>query len=137
MLCVVRLDEPTMPAGPGLVLELTDDPIRELLIRYRDRDGGMDERLRFWLHAPGVTVGDRVQLRQCRVERAKAEAYCDCGQSRPCKFHDVTAEMTQVFVLLRAMNPEQRSRIFCWFCSACGKERKPGEGACSCSKEDS
>ena len=57
---------------------------------------------------------------------------CGCGNERPCALHDVTHEMHTAFALLRSMSPEQRTRIFCWFCTACGNEWLPGTPPCQC-----
>ena len=61
---------------------------------------------------------------------------CGCGETKPCKWHDVTDEMRQAFALLLAMNPVQRGRLLCWFCTDCRKEIEPGEcNPCAACKE--
>lgn len=62
LLVVVRLDDAAHGAGPGTVIEVSGDPIGDVLKRHTDRDGARSERLRFWTGYEGVKVGDRVSL---------------------------------------------------------------------------
>jgi hypothetical protein len=61
-LAIVMLDDATVGGGPGEVVEVTRDPVKEALARYTDRDGARSERLRLWLAWPGCKVGDRAAL---------------------------------------------------------------------------
>jgi hypothetical protein len=61
-LAVVSLDDPRIGGGPGTVVEVTCDSIKEALARHTDRDGARSERLRLWLAWPGCEVGDRAVL---------------------------------------------------------------------------
>lgn len=46
--------------------------------------------------------------------------HCECGERTPCKYHDVSDEMRRAYRALLTLEPEQRTRIFCWFCPTCG-----------------
>ena len=47
--------------------------------------------------------------------------------------HDeVTDDMRLAMQTLQKLAPEQRRRIFCWFCSGCGVENPPGKMPCQC-----
>ncbi len=62
MIAIVVLDDPTFGSGPGTVLEVSDEPIREILSRYTRHDGARNERLRFWIAPEGCCKeGDRVE----------------------------------------------------------------------------
>ena len=64
---VVMLDDPHYGAGPGVVVEVTAEPVRGVLARYADRDGARSDRLRLWRSFPGCCVGDRVALGTVRA----------------------------------------------------------------------
>jgi 4-alpha-glucanotransferase len=50
----------TIDAGPGTVIEIAEDPIRDVVKRHTDRDGARCAKLRFWAGYEGVKIGDRV-----------------------------------------------------------------------------
>jgi hypothetical protein len=52
---------------------------------------------------------------------------CECGAPAPCVLHDVTITMHMAMGLLKAMHPEQRSRLLCWFCRDCCEYIGPGK----------
>ncbi len=62
-IAVVRLDNAQEGAGPGTVIAVADD-IHNARQAHRDRDGCIDQRLRFWVAEDGTEVGHRVTLRQ-------------------------------------------------------------------------
>jgi hypothetical protein len=69
--CVVMLDDARFGAGPGTVVELTNDGVAAILDRYRERDGARSEKLRIWTASPGLSVGDRVRMKQHDQERSR------------------------------------------------------------------
>lgn len=62
-IAVVLLDDARFAAGPATVLELTTDPIADVVARYTDRDGARDPRVRFWRAPVGAVTSMRVHLR--------------------------------------------------------------------------
>lgn len=59
---VVRLDDPLVGAGPATIVEVVDVavPIRQTLVKYTDRDGAKDPRIKIWR---GIgRVGERCRL---------------------------------------------------------------------------
>lgn len=60
-LAVVMLDDARFGAGSGTVVDVTDEPISDVLKRHTDRDGARSERLRIWRAGPDCRPGDRVQ----------------------------------------------------------------------------
>jgi hypothetical protein len=63
LVAVVRLDNPECPVGPATVLEVTSEPVSEVLKRYADRDGARKLGIRFWQGSASDKAGDRVKLR--------------------------------------------------------------------------
>lgn len=49
---VVMLDNPRFGGGPGTVVEVTCDPVAQILARYTDRDGARPAGLRLWRAHP-------------------------------------------------------------------------------------
>lgn len=61
MIAVVAVDEPDVGGSPGVVLEVSEDPIVQIRARYADLDGAQLAEIRFWVAYPGCKVGDRVK----------------------------------------------------------------------------
>lgn len=61
-----------------------------------------------------------------------APSACGCGNSRPCPIHDVSYAQRLAMQLLCGLHPEQRTRLFCWFCCACGEYLEPGHAFHDC-----
>lgn len=64
MIVVVLLDDRRFGSGPATVVEVSDDPLDEILARHTDRDGARDDRLRFWSATTTLREGDRVEAAQ-------------------------------------------------------------------------
>jgi hypothetical protein len=60
-IAVVKLDDARFGSGPATVIEVSDEPIRQIIARYTDRDGARDRRLRFWEAHESTRVGQRVE----------------------------------------------------------------------------
>jgi hypothetical protein len=61
-LMVVFLDDAAYGGGPGVVVEITSDDVKDIMNRYADRDGCLPSRFRLWRSDPDARVGDKVSL---------------------------------------------------------------------------
>lgn len=58
---------------------------------------------------------------------SEADKRCECGEPLPCSYCTVTIDMRVAHQALMRLNPIQRGRILCWFCSTCSQHIGPGQ----------